>query len=79
MQNTVPELTVFKSMMLIMEIDDKKIADAQLKARKKAERESLGLSEEEEEPLQLELPALPTKAGRKKKMEHDPEVIERAR
>ena len=28
MQSTVPELTVFKSMMLIMEIDDKKIADA---------------------------------------------------
>ena len=51
MQNTVPELTVFTSMQLIMEIDDKKIADAQLKARKKAERAELGLSEEEEEPL----------------------------
>ena len=75
----MPELTVFKSMMLIMEIDDKKIADVALKARKKAERENLGLSEEEEEPLKLELPALPTRPGRKKKLEHDPETIERAR
>ena len=64
--------------MRIMEIDDLKIADVALKRRKKAERENLGLSEEEEEPLKLELPPLPTRAGRKKKLEHDPEVIERA-
>lgn len=52
----MPELTVFKAMLLIRDIDDRKAADIAKKAKKKAEREALGLSEEEEEELKLDIP-----------------------
>ena len=40
----------------------------------------MGLSEEEEEELKLDIPQPVVKAGsRKKKVEIDPEIIERAR
>ena len=40
MQLTIPELTVFHSMMTIMKINDKKIADNAKKAKEKAKREN---------------------------------------
>lgn len=52
----IPELTVFMTMMHIRDIDDRKALDEQKKERKKAEREALGLSEEEEEELVLDIP-----------------------
>lgn len=43
-------------MLLIRDIDNKKKVDAEKAAAKKAEREELGLSEEEEEELVLDIP-----------------------
>ena len=78
MQTVIPEMTVYKAMLLIRDIDDKKVADIEKKAKKKAEREALGLSEEEEEELKLDLPPQPVKKTRKK-VEIDPEIIEAAK
>ena len=80
MQQVIPELTVYEAMTLIRKIDDKKQSDIEKKAKKAEERAALGLSEEEEEELKLDIPQPVVKAGsRKKKVEIDPEVIERAR
>ena len=80
MESVVPELTTFKSMLLIRDIDDRKAADIEKKKKKKEERAALGLSEEESEELVLDIPQPVVKAGsRKKKVEIDPEVIEAAR
>ena len=51
----VSELTVFKSMLLIRDIDDKKEEDIVKSAKKKADRAALGLSDEEEEELVLDI------------------------
>ena len=56
MQKVIPELTVFNSMLHIRDVDDRKAADIEKKAKKAAEREALGLSEEEEEELVLDIP-----------------------
>lgn len=80
MMEVVPELTVYKAMLLIRDIDNRKQADIEKKQKKKADREALGLSEEEEEELVLDIPQPVVKAGsRKKKVEIDPEIIEAAR
>ena len=81
MQTVIPELTVYKAMLLIRDIDDKKQADIEKKKRKKLEREGMGLSEEEEEELVLDIPQPVVKAGSRKKkaVEIDPEVLEAAR
>ena len=78
LQSVAPELTVFYSMLLIRDIDDKKQDDEAKKIAKAKEREELGLSEEEEEELVLDIPQPVQKKG-KKKVEIDPEVIEEAR
>ena len=65
-ESVVPELTVFYSMLLIKDIDDKKQADIVKKAEKAAERAELGLSEEEEEELKLDIPQPVQKKGKKK-------------
>ena len=75
----IPELTVFKAMMHVRDIDDRKQSDAIKKVRKAEERAALGLSEEEEEELKLDLPTQPTTKRGKKKVEIDPEIIEQAR
>jgi len=51
MMEVVPELTVYKAMLLIRDIDNRKQAEIEKKQKKKADREALGLSEEEEEEL----------------------------
>ena len=81
MMEVVPELTVYKAMLLIRDIDNRKQADIEKKQKKKADREALGLSEEEEEELVLDIPQPDVKkaGSRKKKVEIDPEVIEEAR
>ncbi len=79
MKEVVPELTAFKAMLRIMNIDDQKAADIEKKERKKEERAALGLSEEEEEELKLDLPPQPVSKNKKKKQEIDPEIIEQAR
>lgn len=80
MEKVVPELTTFKAMLLIRDIDDRKASDIEKKQKKKQERAALGLSEEESEELVLDIPQPVVKAGsRKKKVEIDPEVIEAAR
>ena len=80
MQAVIPEMTVYEAMTLIRKIDDKKQSDIEKKAKKAEERAALGLSEEEEEELKLDIPQPVVKAGsRKKKVEIDPEIIERAR
>lgn len=77
-QVTIPELTVFLKMLHIRDIDDRKRQDEGKKHRKAQERASLGLSEEEEEELKLDLP--PPKYNKKgKKIEPDPEIVEKAR
>jgi len=77
-QVTIPELNAFFSMLHIRDIDNRKLSDEKKKIRKAAERADLGLSEEEEEELKLDLP--PTKYTKKgKKVELDPEIIENAR
>ena len=43
-------------MLLIKAIDDQKKEDSEKATAKKAEREALGLSEEEEEELVLDIP-----------------------
>lgn len=75
----LPELITYKSMLHIRDIDDRKAADAVKKQKKKEERAALGLSEEEEEELKLDIPQPTAKKGTKKKVEIDPEVIEKAR
>ena len=75
----IPELTVFQAMMHVKTVDDRKQSDAIKKAQKAEERAALGLSEEEEEELKLDLPQQPTTKRGKKKVEIDPEVIEQAR
>ena len=75
----VPELTAFKSMLLIRDIDDQKAIDIDKKQKRKEEREALGQSEEEEEELKLDLPPQPVTKNKKKKQEIDPEIIEAAR
>ena len=75
----VPELTAFKSMLLIRDIDDQKAIDVDKKQKRKEEREALGQSEEEEEELKLDLPPQPVTKNKKKKQEIDPEIIEAAR
>ena len=80
MEKVIPELTTFKAMLLIRDIDDRKASDIEKKQKKKEERAALGLSEEESEELVLDIPQPVVKAGsRKKKVEIDPEVIEAAR
>jgi len=79
MQTVIPEMTIFKAMLHIRDVDDKKAADAEKKQKKKEEREALGLSEEEEEELKLDLPPQPVTKKGKKKVEIDPEVIEAAK
>lgn len=80
MDSVIPELTTFKAMLLIRDIDDQKASDIEKKKKKKEERAALGLSEEESEELVLDIPQPVVKAGsRKKKVEIDPEVIEAAR
>ena len=79
MANVIPEMTVFKTMLHIRDVDDKKALDLEKKKKKAAEREALGLSEEEEEELKLELPPQPVTKKGKKKVEIDPEVIEQAK
>ena len=77
-ETVIPELTVFKTMLHIRDIDDRKASDEAKKQKKKEERAALGLSEEEEEELKLDLP--PQKVTKKgKKVEIDPEIIEQAR
>ena len=56
MQQVIPELTVYEAMTLIRKIDDKKQSDIEKKAKKAEERAALGLSEEEEEELKLDIP-----------------------
>ena len=80
MQAVIPEMTVYEAMTLIRKIDDKKQSDIEKKQKKAEERAALGLSEEEEEELKLDIPQPVVKPGsRKKKVEIDPEIIERAR
>ena len=80
MQAVIPEMTVYEAMTLIRKIDDKKQTDIEKKQKKAEERAALGLSEEEEEELKLDIPQPVVKPGsRKKKVEIDPEIIERAR
>ena len=78
-QTVIPEMTVFKTMLHIRDIDDRKAADILKKKTKAEERAALGLSEEEEEELKLELPPQPVTKNKKKKVEIDPEVIEAAK
>lgn len=78
LQSVIPELTVFKAMLHIRDVDDRKAADIEKKKQKAIEREELGLSEEEEEELKLDLPP-PPKTKKGKKVEYDPEVIEAAK
>ena len=66
-------------MLLIRDIDDKKANDVIKKEEKAKQRAELGLSEEEEEELVLDIPQPVVKPGRKKKVEIDPEIIEAAR
>ena len=66
-------------MLLIRDIDDRKANDVIKKEEKAKQRAELGLSEEEEEELVLDLPQPVVKPGRKKKVEIDPEIIEAAR
>ena len=57
MQLTVPELTVLHSMLAIMRVNDKKIAEKEKKAKEKARRaENNELSEQSEEKLDLPVP-----------------------
>ena len=49
MQLTIPELTVFQSMLAIMKVNDKKIADNARKAKEKAQRQNNELSEQSDE------------------------------
>ncbi len=79
MQTVIPEMTVFKTMLHIRDVDDRKAADILKKKTKAEERAALGLSEEEEEELKLELPPQPVTKKGKKKVEIDPEVIEAAK
>lgn len=79
MQVVIPELTVFKAMLHIRDVDDRKASDEEKKQKKKEERAALGLSEEEEEELKLDLPQPAVTKKGKKKVEIDPEVIEQAR
>lgn len=79
MESVVPELTTFKAMLLIRDIDDRKAFDIERKKKKKEERAALGLSEEESEELVLDIPQPETKKKGKKKVEIDPEIIEQAR
>ena len=79
MKEVIPEMTAFKSMLLIKDIDDQKAIDAEKKKKKAEERAALGLSEEEEEELKLDLPPQPVTKNKKKKQEIDPEIIEQAR
>ena len=79
MKEVIPEMTAFKSMLLIKDIDDQKAIDAEKKKKKAEERAALGLSEEEEEELKLELPPQPITRKKQRKVEIDPEIIEKAR
>lgn len=79
MKEVIPEMTAYKSMILIKNIDDQKAIDAEKKTKKAEERAALGLSEEEEEELKLDLPPQPVTKNKKKKQEIDPEIIEQAR
>ena len=77
-ESVIPELTCFFTMLHVRDVDDRKLADEIKKKKKAEERAELGLSEEEEEELVLELPQQKlTKRG--KKIELDPEIIEQAR
>ena len=78
-QSVIPELTVFKAMLHIRDVDDRKANDAIKKQKKAEERAALGLSEEEEEELVLDIPQPEKTKKGKKKVEIDPEVIEQAR
>lgn len=74
---TIPQLTAFFSMLHVRDVDDRKLKDGIKKKKRATERADLGLSEEEEEELKLELPPVKyTKKG--KRIEHEPEVIEEA-
>ena len=79
MKEVIPEMTAYKAMLLIRDIDDQKANDVEKKKKKAEERAALGLSEEEEEELKLDLPPQPVTKNKKKKQEIDPEIIEQAR
>ena len=81
-QDVIPMLTVFKAMLRIRDINDKKKADIDKEKEKSERRAALGIPEPEPEEEKLDIPL--TEAQKKllrrgKKVEHDPEVIEEYR
>ena len=80
--DVIPNLTVFKAMLRIRDINDKKKADIDKEKEKSERRAALGIPEPEPEEEKLDIPL--TEAQKKlikrgKKVEHDPEVIEEYR
>ena len=79
--DTIPRLTVFKAMLSIRDIDDRKEADRLKEIEKQARKEALGLiPEPEEEVKEEEVKKTKATGGKKKKVvEPDPEELERIR
>ena len=78
--DTIPRLTVFKAMLTIRDIDDRKEADRIKDIEKQARKEALGLIPEPEEEVKEEEVKKSKTTGKKKKVvEPDPEELERIR
>ena len=78
----IPQLTVFRAMLLIRDIDDKKAADKKKEADKAERRAALGIPEPEVEEEKLDIPlteAQKKQLRRGKKIEFDPEIVEEYR
>ena len=80
--DVVPMLTVFRAMLTIRDINDRKKAFRDKEKEKKERREALGIPEPEPEEEKLDIPlteAQKKQLRRGKKIEFDPEVVEEYR
>merc|ERR1712113_647372 len=82
LEDTIPRMTVFKAMLIIRDIDNRKEADKIKEAEKYARKEALGLLPEpevevEEEDVKKKKPAPGSK--KKKVIEPTPEELEEKR
>ena len=78
----IPMLTVFRAMLNIRDINDRKKADKDKEKEKSDRRQHLGIPEPEPEEEKLDIPlteAQKKQLKRGKKIEYDPEIVEEYR